>query len=165
MPAGLAVGGDRSRHSWPAPRGPDPSAHHEPPSPASPPPECSESVSALLQGSFSTLSALRTRGPPPSLWTAACREEVLLLEAFLNYYSGADGSSSPHKLDKGLLSPLLALGPLSASWHPAQACCVARRHPAFSREKCHFFGAGGHLVDCLHVCPQALAHNGCRIAL
>lgn len=137
------VGGDRSRHSWPAPRGPGPSAHHEPPSPASPPPECSGSVPALLQGSFSTLSALRARGPLPSLWTAACREEVLLLEAFLNYNSGADGNSSPHKVDKGLLSPPLALGPLSASCHPARASCVAGRRPAFSREECHFFGAGG----------------------
>lgn len=93
----------------------------------------------LLQHLVST----EGKGPPPSLWTAACREGVLLPEAFLNYHSGADGSPSPHKLDQGLLSPPQALGPLSASYHPALACCAAEWRPAFSREKCHFFADGG----------------------
>ena len=35
------------------------------------------------------------------------------------------------------------LGALSASRRAVVGCCAAERRPAFSREKCHFFGAGG----------------------
>lgn len=112
----------------------------------------------LLQHLVST----EGKGPPPSLWTAVCREGVLLPDAFLNYHSGA----APRHTNwtRAFCLPHRPWSPVCLTSPSAGVLCGRAASRVFQGEMSLLWG-WGHLVDCLHVCPQDLAHNECRIAL